>query len=308
MLSLTKMLTGDAYAGDEYRYNDTAFLEKDGVARGRGPVVGWNFTRSCNLNCRHCYSRSENRHYENELTTQEGIRLIDDLAAFHVPALLFSGGEPLCREDFPVLAGYAAEKGIRVTLSTNGTLITPSMAQQIHDIGISYVGISFDGLRDTNDRFRGRKGAFEQALQGVRNCRSIGQRVGFRFTLSRSNVDDVPAVLDLMEQEDVNRICFYHLVYSGRGSTMIEEDLSLIEHAKIMIRAMKERKLSNPKLSLTRVDYPDNDEEDMKYYLALHQEGGEVKFERIPLRYWGNMKEQYEAHNPDYAGVYRPEK
>lgn len=226
MLSLTKMLTGDAYAGDEYRYNDTAFLEKDGVARGRGPVVGWNFTRSCNLNCRHCYSRSENRHYENELTTQEGIRLIDDLAAFHVPALLFSGGEPLCREDFPVLAGYAAEKGIRVTLSTNGTLITPSMAQQIHDIGISYVGISFDGLRDTNDRFRGRKGAFEQALQGVRNCRSIGQRVGFRFTLSRSNVDDVPAVLDLMEQEDVNRICFYHLVYSGRGSTMIEEDLS----------------------------------------------------------------------------------
>ena len=86
------------------------------------------------------------------------------------------------------------------------------------------------------------------------------------------------------------------------------EDLSLIEHAKIMIRAMKERKLSNPKLSLTRVDYPDNDEEDMKYYLALHQEGGEVKFERIPLRYWGNMKEQYEAHNPDYTGVYRPEK
>ena len=86
------------------------------------------------------------------------------------------------------------------------------------------------------------------------------------------------------------------------------EDLSLIEHAKIMIRAMKERKLSNPKLSLTRVDYPDSDEEDMKYYLALHQEGGEVKFERIPLRYWGNMKEQYEAHNPDYAGVYKPEK
>ena len=86
------------------------------------------------------------------------------------------------------------------------------------------------------------------------------------------------------------------------------EDLSLIEHAKIMIRAMKERKLSNPKLSLTRVDYPDNDEEDMKYYLALHQEGGEVKFERIPLRYWGNMKEQYEAHNLDYTGVYRPEK
>ena len=85
------------------------------------------------------------------------------------------------------------------------------------------------------------------------------------------------------------------------------EDLSLIEHAKIMIRAMKERKLSNPKLSLSRVDYPNNDEEEMKYYLALRQEDGKPVFERIPIRYWGNMKEEYEAHNPDYQGVYKPE-
>ncbi len=85
------------------------------------------------------------------------------------------------------------------------------------------------------------------------------------------------------------------------------EDLSLIEHAKIMIQAMKERKLSNPKLSLSRVDSPENNEEEMKYYLALHQEEGKPVFERIPLRYWGNMKEQYEAHNPDYTGVYKPE-
>ena len=86
------------------------------------------------------------------------------------------------------------------------------------------------------------------------------------------------------------------------------EDLSLIEHAKIMIQAMKERKLSNPSLSLTRVDYPDNDPEDMKYFLAMKQVDGKTVFERVPLQYWGNMKEQYEAHNPDYAGVYKPEK
>ena len=85
------------------------------------------------------------------------------------------------------------------------------------------------------------------------------------------------------------------------------EDLSLIEHAKIMIQAMKERKLSNPKLSLSRVDYPENNEEDMKYYLALSQVDGKTVFERIPTRYWGNMKENYEAHNPDYSGVYKPE-
>ena len=226
MLSLTKMLVGDRYSGDALRYTENAFSATDGVAEGRGPVVAWNYTRTCNLSCRHCYSRSENRHYENELSTEEALRLIDDLAEFHVPALLFSGGEPLCRKDFPVLAGHAAERGIRVTLSTNGTLITPALAEQIRALGISYVGISLDGMPETNDRFRGMPGAFEHALNGVRNCRRIGQRVGFRFTLNRNNVDDVPGILDLLEQEDVDRICFYHLVYSGRGSTMQQEDLS----------------------------------------------------------------------------------
>ena len=77
MLSLTKMLIGDNYSGDELRYTVNAFSQTDGVAEGRGPVVAWNYTRTCNLHCRHCYSRSENRHYENELNTEEALRLID---------------------------------------------------------------------------------------------------------------------------------------------------------------------------------------------------------------------------------------
>lgn len=226
MLSLTKLLTGDAYAGDALRYTENAFQQVNGVSEGKGPVVAWNYTRSCNLHCRHCYSRSENRRYDNELSTEEALRLIDDLAEFHVPALLFSGGEPLCRRDFPILARHAAERGIRVTLSTNGTLISPEMARTIKDLGVSYVGISLDGMPETNDRFRGQRGAFDKALAGVRHCRAVGQRVGFRFTLNRHNVAEVPAILDLMEQEDVDRICFYHLVYSGRGSDMRREDLS----------------------------------------------------------------------------------
>ncbi len=226
MLSLTKMLTGDCYAGDALRYNENAAAQLDGVSEGKGPVVAWNYTRRCNLFCRHCYSRSENRVYQNELTTDEALRLIDDLADFHVPALLFSGGEPLCRPDFPVLARHAADRGIRVTLSTNGTLITPETAEMIRSIGVSYVGISIDGMRDTHDRFRGMPGAFDRSLSGVRACREIGQRVGFRCTLNRNNYEEIPAILDLLEQEDVDRICFYHLVYSGRGSTMQKEDLS----------------------------------------------------------------------------------
>ncbi len=83
------------------------------------------------------------------------------------------------------------------------------------------------------------------------------------------------------------------------------EDLSMIEHAKVIIQAMKERKLSNMRLGISRVDYPNDDPEDAKYYLALKQVDGKVEFERVPIRYWGNMKEEYEAHNPDYAGVYQ---
>ena len=128
MLSLTKMLTDDFYFGDELRYSQESYQQKNGVRTGKGPVVAWNYTRSCNLKCMHCYSKSEQKQYENELSTEEALRLIEDLAEFHVPVILFSGGEPLMRKDFFTLAQYAKKLGIRPTLSTNGTLITPGSA------------------------------------------------------------------------------------------------------------------------------------------------------------------------------------
>ncbi|MFM9413416.1 radical SAM protein [Peptococcus simiae] len=226
MLSLTKLLTGDAYFGDSLRYTEKSRNQMHGVSEGRGPVVAWNYTRTCNLKCKHCYAHAEAKQYEGELTTEEAKAFIDDLADFKVPVILFSGGEPLVRKDFFDLAAYAREKGIRATLSTNGTLITPEVAQKIKDHGIGYVGISIDGLRETNDTFRGVEGAFDAAMAGIRNCRAVNQRVGLRFTISRSTMDDVDAVLDMLENEDIDRICFYHLVYSGRGETLVTDDLT----------------------------------------------------------------------------------
>ena len=234
MLSLTKMLTGDTYYGDELRYSEKSKNQTNGVSAGRGPVVAWNYTRTCNLKCRHCYSSSESKQYDNELTTEEALAFIDDLAEFKSPVILFSGGEPLIRQDFFVLAQHAKDKGIRPTLSTNGTLITPEVAQRIKDVGVGYVGISLDGLRETNDRFRGVPGAFDLAMAGIRNCRAVGQRVGLRFTINKSNVDDVPAILDLMETENIDRICFYHLVYSGRGNAIVQDDLSHEETRRVL--------------------------------------------------------------------------
>lgn len=226
MLSLTKLLTGDTYFGDSLRYTEKSRNQLHGVSEGRGPVVAWNYTRTCNLKCKHCYAHAEAKTYAGELSTEEAKAFIDDLADFKVPVILFSGGEPLVREDFFELAAYAREKGIRATLSTNGTLITPEVAQKIKDHGIGYVGISIDGLRETNDAFRGVDGAFDAAMAGIRNCRAVNQRVGLRFTISRSTMDDVDAVLDMLEEEDIDRICFYHLVYSGRGETLVTDDLT----------------------------------------------------------------------------------
>ncbi len=197
-----------------------------GSDKHRRPVVVWNMTRSCNLSCIHCYSSSRNIKYSNELTTDEGKKLISDLAAFGSPVLLFSGGEPIIREDLFDLAELAVDHGMRVVISTNGTLLTKRIVHNLKKIGVSYVGVSLDGMEKTHDRFRGVKGAFGMAVKGIRTCRDEGIKVGIRVTMNRRNFADIPALFELIEKEDIPRACFYHLVYTGRGSKLVDEDLS----------------------------------------------------------------------------------
>jgi len=192
----------------------------------RKPVVVWTMSRRCNLRCVHCYSDSENRDYPGELTVEEAKRMLDDLAQFQIPALLLSGGEPLAHPHLFELAAYAKQVDLRLTLSTNGTLIDRETAEQIQHVGFSYVGISFDGLGKINDQFRGKRGAFEAALNGVRHLKAVRQKVGLRFTLTRRNFEALPQIFELVEQEGIDRVCFYHLVYSGRGSRMAKDDLT----------------------------------------------------------------------------------
>ncbi len=226
MISVSKLLCGTENFGDTLRYSQDSHQQLHGTHGGHGPVVVWNVTRTCNLRCMHCYSNSDAKEYVDEMTTAESKKFIDDLAEFNVPVILFSGGEPLIRPDFFELAGYAREKGLRVTISTNGTLITPEVAQKIKDIGVGYVGISLDGIGKNNDRFRGKKGAFDAALNGIRNCLAVEQKVGLRFTINRHNINELNQIFDLLEEENIPRACFYHLVYSGRASHMIDEDIS----------------------------------------------------------------------------------
>lgn len=217
MINITKIMCGRAGSGDNLRY---------GKGVHKRPVVVWNTTQRCNLKCLHCYARADSKTHSDELTTEQGRGFINDLAEFGVPVLLFSGGEPLMRRDLFELSAYAKDLGIRVVLSTNGTLITRENAEMLKKIGFSYVGISLDGLKETNDHFRAQKGAYDAALRGIRNCLSSGVKTGLRFTLTSHNLADAYKIFDVVEKEHIPRVCFYHLVYSGRAAEMMKEDLS----------------------------------------------------------------------------------
>ncbi|MEW6455149.1 MAG: 12,18-didecarboxysiroheme deacetylase [Acidobacteriota bacterium] len=229
MIGISKLYLGTVEPSDLLRYGRKSKNLPSNLlqfSEDKKPVVVWNMTRTCNLKCVHCYSQSTNKIYEDELTTHEAKKLIEDLASYGVPVLLFSGGEPLIRKDFFELAIHAKNLGIRTVVSTNGTLITKDVARSLKKIGLSYVGISLDGIEETNDNFRGVKGAFKRAIGGIRNCQEQGLKVGLRFTINKRNVKDIPEIFNLIVEENIQRICFYHLVYSGRGSELIDEDLS----------------------------------------------------------------------------------
>ncbi|MBI4362603.1 MAG: radical SAM protein [Euryarchaeota archaeon] len=235
MISVTRLYLGVETPGDRLRYGRGSGDRPAAKSAGqRRPVVVWNLTRGCNLQCVHCYSDSRAQKYPGELTPEEARGVVDDLAGFGVPALLFSGGEPLLRRDICALARHARSLGLRCTLSTNGTLITPQVARRLKRSGFTYVGISLDSIGEQNDLFRGKKGAYEAALQGIRNCIAAGQKVGLRMTLTRWNAAALPSIFDLIERESIPRACFYHLVYTGRGSQMRVDDLSPRETRRAM--------------------------------------------------------------------------
>jgi 12,18-didecarboxysiroheme deacetylase len=237
MIGISKLYCGTVESSDPLRYGRRSGSLPSHLlqfSEDKRPVVVWNVGRRCNLRCVHCYSGSGDRQYEGELTTAEGKALIGDLADFRVPVILFSGGEPLMRPDILELIASARQRGVRSVLSTNGTLITPGMARELKRLRLSYVGISLDGLEQTHDRFRGVEGAFRQAMAGLEACQNEGIKVGLRFTINRRNSQDVPGIFSLLRDRNIPRACFYHLVYAGRGSRMIAEDLDHVQTRRVV--------------------------------------------------------------------------
>ncbi len=282
MINLTRLYCGVSQSADALRYGQGHGAPR--TASERKPIVVWNITRRCNLKCIHCYSDSDAREYPGELNWDQCTNVVKDLAGFGVPAVLLSGGEPLVHPRFFDIATLAREAGLRLTLSTNGTLIDPAAAERIKALGFSYVGISLDGIGATHDHFRGRVGAFEKAVRAFRNCKAVQQKVGLRLTLSRHNLDDLDGILDFIEKENIDRVCFYHLVYSGRGRGMVDVTHQDSRKAldKILERTQRWAADGTPREVLT-VDQP----ADGPYlYMRLLRENPERAHQVLDLLKW----------------------
>ena len=190
-----------------------------------GPVVIWNLIRRCNLTCKHCYSISADKDFPGELSTQQVFDVMDDLKQFGVPVLILSGGEPLLRPDIFEISHRAKKMGFYVGLSSNGTLITKDNIKKIAEVNYDYVGISIDGVRETHDVFRRMDGGFDAAMNGIRLCRENGIKIGMRFTITQDNAEQLPDLLNIMEQEKIDKFYLSHLNYAGRGNRNRKDDV-----------------------------------------------------------------------------------
>jgi heme d1 biosynthesis radical SAM protein NirJ len=194
------------------------------IGKPSGPVVIWNLVRRCNLTCKHCYSISADVDFPGELNTEQVYGVMDDLKQYGVPVLILSGGEPLLRPDIYDISRRAKAMGFYTALSTNGTLIDESNIDKIAEMNYDYLGISIDGLRETHDYFRQKKGAFDEAMNGIRLCRDKGIKVGLRFTVTQDNAHELPGMLELMNREKIDKFYLSHLNYAGRGDKNRKDD------------------------------------------------------------------------------------
>jgi len=225
MIGVSKLLIDKEEPSDELRYGAKGHPGETPSARNR-PIVVYNCLKRCNLKCIHCYAHATTEEAPDTLSTDEAKAMIDSAAEFGCPVMLFSGGEPLMREDIFELMRHAAGRNMRTTLSTNGTLIDREVAKELKTCNMGYVGISLDGMEDTHDKFRRTRGCWKKALEGIEHCKAEGIRTGLRITMTRHNFREVPDILDMIVERGINRACFYHLVYTGRGSDLMEQDLT----------------------------------------------------------------------------------
>lgn len=208
---------------------------KEEIIMPKLQMVAWEITRSCNLFCAHCRASSADGIYEDELSTEECLRLIDDILEVGKPVLILTGGEPLLRHDLSRVGRYAVERGLRVVMGTNGTLITEEIAEELNEIPVSRVAVSIDfPTPELQDKFRGKAGAFEAAMAGIATARRAGIEVQINSTITKLNVQYLNELLGLAIQ--VGAVAFhpFMLVPTGRGKGLEAVEMSPKEYEQTL--------------------------------------------------------------------------
>ncbi|MCP3670397.1 MAG: heme d1 biosynthesis radical SAM protein NirJ [Gammaproteobacteria bacterium] len=273
-----------------------------------GPVVIWNLVRRCNLTCKHCYSISADTDFPNELSREQVFEVMDDLKQFRVPVLILSGGEPLLRPDIYEIAHRAKEMGFYTALSTNGTLINENNIDRIAEVGFDYLGISIDGIRETHDKFRRKEGAFVESMHGLRLCRDKGIKVGLRFTMTQDNAEELPQLLDLMQEERINKFYFSHLNYAGRGNKNRKDDVFL-NTTRWAMDLLFNRVLEEHRGGRETEFVTGNNDADGVYMLLWVKKNFPEQYEHIrqKLVQWGGNSSGVNVANIDNQGTVHPD-
>jgi radical SAM protein with 4Fe4S-binding SPASM domain len=202
-------------------------------------MVVWNITARCNLRCKHCYEDAGilSKGLPCELTDKEKIKVMEEIVKTNIPTFAFAGGEPLMDPVFWELAKIGKEGGLYMSINTNGTLITKKVAERLKEIGFAYYGISLDGASpEVHDEFRGLKGSFEKALNGIKNLIEVGEadKVCISFTVARENAiikNQIPEMIKLRETLGIRKVVLYNYIPCGRAD--FGNDLTCEEREKL---------------------------------------------------------------------------
>lgn len=207
-----------------------------GGGKPAGPrLVAWETTRRCPMKCKHCRGAARDQEYKDELTNAEAKLMIDSIASFSKPILILTGGEPMSREDVYELARYATDKGLRVVMSPCGPMINPETAKMIKDSGVQRISISLDGATAaTHDDFRGVPGAFDAALEGLRHAKDAGIEFQINTTITKHNINELPAILDLSVSLGAAAFNPFLLVPTGRGKAIADLEISPAEYERTL--------------------------------------------------------------------------
>jgi len=238
-------------------------------------LVAWETTRNCNLACVHCRASATMGPYENELTTEESFRLLDQIAEVARPIIILTGGEPLLREDIFDIAAYGTRLGMRMVMALNGTLLTVPVAEKLVGAGIKRLSISIDGATaDSHDRFRQVAGAFEGALAGVEAAKSAGLEFQINTTITKSNLAEIPRIHELTIELGAVAHHIFLLVPTGRGKYIVDQAIDAAEYEEVLNWFYDQRERSELELKATCAPH---------YYRILRQrarkEGKKITFE-----------------------------